>query len=321
MKINPPQQTETGSALPPETEPGAPALTPPGPTTSGEHRLSGAIMIGVPALLVVVTFLFWYQTWFGRRLTESEMREYLLDTSVPHKTQHALTQVVTEIVQHDPAVKRVYPEVVALAGNKEPGIRSMAAWVMGQDSNSPEFHQTLLKLVADPEPMVRWNAALGLARFGDAAGELEIKSMLHPFELRATQAGTISFEVNASDAVKSGSVVARIKSQSAAELETRSPLAGIVERRVVKDGAPVAAGDVIAVIAPAEQQIWEALVALYLVGKPDALADVELLARPANGNSERVRQQAALTIGAIRERSEEELKVEGRKLKVKQSGQ
>lgn len=233
MKINPPQQTETGSALPPETEPGAPALTPPGPTTSGERRLSGAIMIGVPALLVVVTFLFWYQTWFGRRLTESKLREYLEDTSVPHKTQHALTQVVTEIVQHDPAVKRVYPEVVALAGNKEPGIRSMAAWVMGQDTSSPEFHQTLLKLVADTEPMVRWNAALGLARFGDATGEPQLRSMLHTHD---------------------------------------------------------------------ERQIREALVALYMVGKPDALPDVDPLARPASGMSDRVREQAALTAAAIRQR-------------------
>jgi len=233
MKINPPQQTETSSALPPETELGAPALTPPGPTARGERRLSAAIMIGVPALLVVVTFLFWYQTWFGRRLTESELREYLEDTSVPHKTQHALTQVVTEIVQHDAAVQRVYPEVLALAGNKEAGIRSMAAWVMGQDTNSPEFHQALLKLVADAEPAVRWNAALGLARFGDAAGEPQLRSMLHTHD---------------------------------------------------------------------EQQIWEALVALYMVGKPDALSDVEHLAKPASGMSNRVREQAALTAEAIRRR-------------------
>jgi len=233
MKINPPQQTETGSALPPETERSAPALTPPGPTASGERRLSAAIMIGVPVLLVVVTFLFWYQTWFGRRLTESELREYLEDTSVSHKTQHALTQVVTEIVQHDPAVKRVYPQIVGLAGNKEPGLRAMAAWVMGQDNKSQEFHTALLKLVGDAEPAVRWNAALGLARFGDAAGEPQLRSMLHTHD---------------------------------------------------------------------EQQIREALVALYMVGKPDALSDVEHLARPGNGVSDRVREQAALTAEAIRRR-------------------
>jgi len=198
-----------------------------------ERRTSGTIMVGVPITLVVVTFLFWYQTWFGRRLSESELREYLVDTSVPHKTQHALTQVVTDIVRHDPAVKRVYPEVVALADNKKAGIRSMAAWAMGQDTASPEFHQALLKLDSDPDTMVRWNAALGLARFGDASGEPQLRDMLHTQD---------------------------------------------------------------------EQQVWEALVALYMVGKPDALAEIDPFARPSNGMSDRVREQAALTAAAIRKR-------------------
>lgn len=243
MKSNPHPLTEEDLVPAAESEMSRPresaagerqkAGIPPDPTASRERRLSGTIMIGVPFLLVLVTFLFWYQTWFGRRMAEAELREYLVDTSVPHKTQHALTQVVTEIVRHDPQVKRVYPKVVALAGSKEPGIRSMAAWAMGQDASSPEFHQALLNLVADPQPLVRGNAALGLARFGDATGEPELKAMLHAHD---------------------------------------------------------------------EQQIWEALVALYLVGKPDALADVEPLARPGNGASERVREQAALTAAAIRKR-------------------
>lgn len=208
-------------------------LIPPRPASSSERRLSGAIILGVPAVLVIVTFLFWYQTWFGRPLSESELREYLEDTSVPHKTQHALTQAVAEILRHDPAVERVYPQIVALAGNKEPGLRSMAAWVMGQDNKSQEFHTALLKLVVDPEPAVRWNAALGLARFDDDAGEPQLRSMLHTHD---------------------------------------------------------------------EQQIREALVALYLVGQPDALPDVDPLARPASGMSERVREQAASTAAAIRRR-------------------
>src|SRR5260370_36222935 len=111
-----------------------------------ERRLSGAIIFGVPIVLIGVTFLFWYQTWFGRQLTHSELSEYLQDTSLPHKTQHALTQAATEIWRHNPNVRRVYPQLIALAGNREAGFRSMAAWVMGQDNNSAEFHQALLKL-------------------------------------------------------------------------------------------------------------------------------------------------------------------------------
>jgi len=296
-------------ASPPETEPlvrglGPPVLTPPVPAAGSERRLSGAIVLGVPVLLVVVTFLFWYQTWFGRRLSESELREYLEDTSVPHKTQHALTQAVAEILRHDPAVERVYPQIVALAGNKEAGLRSMAAWVMGQDNKSQEFHTALLKLVEDSEPAVRWNAALGLARFGDGAGEPQLRLMLRPYDFRAPQAGTISFEVKDSDSVRSGSVVARIKTQAADVLDIRSPLAGVVERRVAGGGAVVATGDLLAVISPDEQQIREALQALSLVGKPEDLEDVERFTRATNGMSDRVRQQALQTAAAIRGRNQ-----------------
>jgi biotin carboxyl carrier protein len=284
-----------------------------------ERRLSGALILGVPICLILITFLFWYQTWFGRRLTDAELGEYLQDTSLPHKTQHALTQVAAEILSHDPKVTRVYPQVVALSGNQEAEFRSMAAWVMGQDNRSPEFHQALLKLVQDPEPIVRWNAALALARFGDAAGESQLKLMLHPYQLRSSQTGTLTFQVNALDAVRSGSVVARIKTRDSGAVEIRSPLAGLVEKRMTQDGATVAAGEEIAIIAPDEQQIWEALRALYLVGRPDALGDVMGFMRPVPETSECVRQQAALTADAIRKRGEEQLKVESRKSKVRKA--
>jgi biotin carboxyl carrier protein len=268
-----------------------------------EHRLSGAIILGVPIVLIVITFLFWYQTWFGRKLSDAEMNQYLQDTSVPHKTQHALTQVATEILQHDPAAARVYPQVVALAGNKEAGLRSMAAWVMGQDNTSTEFHQALLRLVEDTDPMVRWNAALGLARFGDAVGDAELRSMLAPYDLHSPLAGTVTLRVSASDSIKSGSVVARIKGNSTELTEIRSPLAGQVVRLAPANGATIAAGDEIAVISPDDQQLWEALRALYLVGGPDDLKSIEPLARPAEGVSVRVREQAALTAEAIRKRA------------------
>jgi predicted deacylase len=268
-----------------------------------ERKLSGTIILGVPIVLILITFLFWYQTWFGRKLSDAEMNEYLQDTSVPHKTQHALTQVATEILQHDPAAARVYPQVAAMAGNKEPGLRSMAAWVMGQDNTSMEFHRTLLKLVADSDTMVRWNAALALARFGDAAGDSQLRQMLLPFDLRSTLAGTITFRVVASDLVKPGSLVARIKGSGPEPGEIRSPLSGNIVRLAPSDGAAVAVGDEIAVISPDDQQLWESLRALYLVGGSDDIGSIQALARPAAQTSSRVREQAALTLEAIQKRS------------------
>jgi HEAT repeat protein len=267
-----------------------------------ERRLSGSIILGVPIVLIIVTFLFWYQTWFGRQLSDSELREYLQDTSVPHKTQHALTQVTTEILKHDPSVEGVYPLVIALGGNKEAGLRSMAAWVMGQDNKSVAFHQALLTLVADPEPTVRWNAALGLARFGDATGEPQLRLMLRPYNLAAPASGVITFRLNAADAVRTGTIVARIKTQSSEVVEVRSPVAGIMQNRMVGDEATIAAGDAMATISPDDQQVWEALRALYLVGRPDDIGDVNRFAGPVAGMSDRVRQQAILTAGEIQKR-------------------
>lgn len=267
-----------------------------------ERRMSGAIILGVPILLVAITFLFWYQTWFGRRLSDAELRQYLQDTSIPHYTQHALTQVATEILRHDPTVHGVYPQVAAMAGNKEAGLRSMAAWVMGQDNTSAEFHAALLKLVNDSDPMVRWNAALALARFGDAAGEPPLKFMLRPFEIRSPDAGKVSFRVSPGDALRSSAIVARIQTAGSGVVDVRSPLAGIVRKLAATEGAAIAPGAVLAVISPDEQQVWEALQALDLVGRPDDLGDVEHFSKPVDGMSDRVRQQATLTAQAIRAR-------------------
>ena len=34
-------------------------------------------------------------------------------------------------------------------------VRNTDAWVMGQDTNGPGFHEVLLKMLNDPSPMVR----------------------------------------------------------------------------------------------------------------------------------------------------------------------
>ena len=53
-------------------------------------------------------------------------------------------------------------------------VRNTDAWVMGQDTSGAGFHETLLKMLQDPSPMVRGNAALSLVRFGDATGRPQI---------------------------------------------------------------------------------------------------------------------------------------------------
>jgi hypothetical protein len=257
----------------------------------------------IPILVVLITFLFWYQTWFGRPLSDQEMGQYLSDTSVPHKTQHALAQLSTRMARGDGTVRRWYPEIIALAQNKEPQFRSMAAWVMGQDNHYEEFHQTLRGLVGDPAPLVRSNAALALARFSDAAGEPQLRAMLQPFTLNAPQAGTLKFRLKEQDAVQSGGIVARISYGSDVRpVDVVSPLAGKVARLAAKDGKQIGAGDAIAVIEPGEAQAFEALRALVLIGHAEILPEVERFAAGVPGMSERVREQASMTAQAIRQR-------------------
>jgi hypothetical protein len=254
--------------------------------------------------VVLITFLFWYQTWFGRPLSEGEMAKYLSDTSVPHKTQHALSQLSDSIARGDSSARRWYPQLIAMAQNPEPELRLMAAWAMGQDNHSNEFHQALRRLVDDPEPLVRWNAALALVRFGDASGEPELRRMLQPFPLVAPEAGTLKFRLKTQDSVRRGSVVARIRvSGQDKPTEVPSPVEGEISSLPVQDGAQVAAGETVAVVAPSENELWESLRALYLVGTNQDLGDVERIARDTKSVSERIRQQAESTARAIRERT------------------
>ncbi len=231
------------------------------------------------------------------------MSQYLSDTSVPHKTQHALAQLSDRMGRGDGTVRRWYPELVVLAGDKEPQLRAMTAWVMGQDSHSEEFHQILRRLVDDPAPLVRWNAALALTRFGDAAGEPQLRAMLEPFTLTAPRAGRIEFRLKERDAVQSGSIVARISYASGVNpMDVLSPVAGKVARLAANDGAEIAGGDAIAIIDPGETQVFETLRALALIGDSECLPQVERYASVVPGMSERVRRQALLTAQAIRQR-------------------
>ena len=58
-----------------------------------------------------------------------------------------------------------------------------------------------------------------------------------------------------------------------------------------------------AVIDPANEQVWEALRALYLIGQPDDLAAIRPYERDLPDVSNDVRRQAQETEQAIRKRS------------------
>ncbi len=281
--------------------------TSPPPAVGGRPSL---ILFILTLLFVLVPFLFWRATWFGRPLSDKDVERYLAEDAKPRHIQHSLSQIADRIMRRrlsPTEAKQWYPRVVVVSQHKLTEIRVMAAWVMGQDNASEEFHRALHRLLQDPEPLVRRNAALSLVRFGDASGQSELVMMLRPYTIRSPREGTFSIRLKEGDAVNPGTLLARLDAGTDQAFDLRSPLAGRIESELKKDGSRVAAGDEVVVLSPSPEQVWEALRALYFVGRPEDLPDVERFTRPASPGSntdipDKVLEQAILTAKAIRSR-------------------
>ncbi len=262
------------------------------------------MVTAVALLFVIMPALFWHSTWFGKTLTDEKISEYLADREKPRQAQHALAQISERMSRRDPAVKQWYPELLALAGHPVPQIRLTVAWLMGQDSASPEFHNKLLDLVDDPDPLVARNAALSLAGFGDPAGRPVLRSMLRPFTVRSPHAGVLSNRLKEGDAVDQDTLLARVLQDGETEpAEVRSPVPGQVAERLLADGTQVRAGDDLMVLSPGSDHAYEALRALFLVGSLEDLDDVRRFLTPRDAMPPQVAEQARLTAEEIRNRA------------------
>jgi hypothetical protein len=252
-------------------------------------------------LIVLMPFLFWWNTWFGRHLSDQQLTEYLHDDKKPRHIQQALVQI-SERMGRDEA-NRWYPDLMRLASYPVEEVRNTDAWVMGQDTAVAGFHETLLRMLADASPMVRGNAALSLVRFGDASGRPQIVALLQPAQISAPADGRIVDADRPGTAIRQGGLLAKLEaSGSPTPVEIRSPIPGRI-RSVSQPGANVVAGAEVAVVDPGTEQVWEALRALYLVGQIDDLAAVLPYERDLPDISNDVRQQAVETEKAIRQRA------------------
>src|ERR1051326_3556477 len=105
---------------------------------SRQKRPSNVWLIIVAALFIIVPFLTWYLTWFGRGLFDQELANYLSDQNNPRHIQHALLQVEARIEKGDASAKQFYPQIIADSKSPVPEVRKTAAWVMGQDNKSED---------------------------------------------------------------------------------------------------------------------------------------------------------------------------------------
>jgi len=285
----------------PSTNPGPDGGSAPTPkrSTTPTQKL---LFFATGWLIVLMPFLFWWNTWFGRHLSNQQLNEYLHDDKKPRHIQQSLVQISERMGRGDAAVRQWYPELVRLAGYPVEEVRNTDAWVMGQDTAGAGFHDTLLKMLSDSSPMVRGNAALSLVRFGDASGRPQIVALLQPAQITAPDAGRIVDADRAGTAIHQGGLLAKLHSSGAQVIEVRSPIPGRI-RSVAQPGANVAAGAEIAVVDPASDQVWEALRALYLIGQVEDLAAVRPYERELPDISNDVRRQAVETEKAIQARA------------------
>jgi hypothetical protein len=253
-------------------------------------------------LIVLMPFLFWWSTWFGRQLSDKQIGEYLNDDKHPRHIQHALVQVGECMGRHDTGAARWYPELVRLAAHPVEEVRNTDAWVMGQDTAGSGFHETLLKMLGDSSPMVRGNAALSLVRFGDATGRPQIVALLQPASIIAPTAGRVVDTDKVGTSIHQGGLIAKLQNGERTT-EVRSPISGRIRTLAVATGARVTQGAAVATVDPSAEQVWEALRALYLVGEVGDLPAIRLYERELPEIPDRVRQQAALTEQAIRDRA------------------
>src|SRR6185503_13461550 len=199
---------------------------------------SGPILF-LAILFVAATCLAWYFSWFGRELSDADISKYLADEKNPRHVQHALLQVQQRIERGDTSAKNWYPQLVTLSGNPETEFRLTVAWLMGFDNKSQEFHDALLKLLRDQEPIVRRNAALALVRFEDSSGREELVSMLKPYVLKAPVEGVVASSMQEGSTVGRRTPLARIEQPDGKIAELRSPLPGRVNKMLKENGAQV----------------------------------------------------------------------------------
>jgi hypothetical protein len=266
------------------------------------RRLPGSgPLLFLAALFVAATFLAWYFSWFGRELSNADISKYLADEKNPRHVQHALLQIQQRMERGDSSAKNWYPQVITLSGNPETEFRLTVAWLMGFDNQSQEFHNALLQLLHDQEPIVRRNAALALVRFDDASGRRELLAVLKPLPLMAPGDGVVASSMQEGATVGRRALLARIEQPDGKVVELRSPLPGRVGKTFKVNGSQVSRDEELLTLNSDEQSVWEALRGLSFVGTREDLAIVQSYAS-SNEVSTRIKEQANLTAQAISRR-------------------
>jgi hypothetical protein len=297
----------------PQAQDAATAAAAPAKSAMAKKWLVGILVLTFA--FVLMPFLLWYMTTFTRPLSDSDLSTYFTDTLHPRRAQHALSQIADRMMSPNATVRESakiwYPEVVKFSSQGSDELRVTAAWVMGQDNQSAEFHAALVKQLTDPNPMVQRNAALSLVRFADPSGHAIIAGMLAPYAMPAPLSGTLATRLKPGDVINSGTMVGHIvvagenaEGKGNEKVEVRSNVPGTILQWTAADNTHVDAGKEMLLVDPSPEMVWESLRALYLIGQKDDLPAVNSYARGVDGMPPQIAQQAMLTAKEISTRTE-----------------
>lgn len=288
------------NSIPHSAAPSAPAAKP------GVAKKWLIAILVLTFAFVLMPFLLWYMTTFTRPLSDADLGSYFNDAAHPRRAQHALSQIADRIMSPNAGIRDSarpwYPEVIHFSEQGSDELRVTAAWVMGQDNQSPEFHAALLKQLADHNPMVRRNAALSLVRFDDPSGHALIAGMLSGYTVDAPQTGIVSLRLKPGDVINPGTLLAHIKAGDDSA-EVRSEVPGTIRQWIPAGSAQIKAGDALLVVDPSPEMVWESLRALYLIGQKEDLPAINSYARGVDGMPPQIQQQAQLTAQEISARA------------------
>ena len=269
-------------------------------------------LVGILVLtfaFVLMPFLLWYMTTFTRPLNDADLGAYFADTVHPRRAQHALSQIADRIMSPNPGIRQSakvwYPEVIQFSEQGSDELRVTAAWVMGQDNQSPEFHAALLKQLADANPMVKRNAALSLVRFADPAGHALVAGMLSPYTVTGQRDGILTLRLKPGDAINPGTLLAHITIGND-RTEVRSDVPGTIRQWIPADNTQIKSGEPLLLVDPSPEMVWESLRALYLIGQKDDLPAVNSYVRGVDGMPPQIQHQAQLTAKEISARGEKQ---------------
>jgi pyruvate/2-oxoglutarate dehydrogenase complex dihydrolipoamide acyltransferase (E2) component len=120
--------------------------------------------------------------------------------------------------------------------------------------------------------------------------------------MNSPYAGTLTIRLKPGDEINPGTLLAHIAA-SGQNMEVRSDVPGTIDRWIAAENAQMQVGQPLVLIKPSQAMVWEALRALYLIGRKEDLVEVTGYARAGNGEAQDLQQQATLTAQAINARA------------------